>query len=226
MDTINKEPFSFSYSKLKNYETCPRRYHELDIKKAWPEEKSEQLAWGNAVHTAMAKALIDDAKLPPQFAVYQPWMDKVARTPGDLLVECKWAITADLKPTAWFSKSVWLRSVADVVKIDGQVALIVDWKTGKSANVDPVQLILTSLVAFIIFPDLLCIRSDFIWLEEDDTTTQVVYRDEIDNHWTDILPRIEKLRMAVEMDDFPPIPNRFCARWCPVRSCQFYGKKF
>lgn len=217
-------PFAFSYSKLKNFETCPRRYHELDVKKAWGEARSEQLTWGDAVHAAMAAALKEKKDLSPEFAVYQPWVDKVARTPGDLLVECRWAITQEFKPTPWFGKQVWLRSIADAVKLDDQVALIVDWKTGKSSNVDPVQLVLTALVAFIQFPKLQYVRADFVWLEEDDQTTQVIRRDEAGDHWAELLPRVERLKTAVETNNFPPLPNRFCAKWCPVKSCEYHGK--
>lgn len=217
--------FSFSYSKLKNFETCPRRHYEIDVKKAWGEPRSEQLSWGDAVHAAMACALKDSTPLSPQFAVYQPWVDKVASTAGDLLVECKWAITREFKPTAWFSKAVWLRVIADAVKMDGEVALIVDWKTGKSANVDQIQLVLTALVMFIHFPQLQCVRADFVWLEEDDKTTQVIWRQEAGDHWTDLLARVERLKDATETNNFPPKPNRFCAKWCPVKSCEFHGKK-
>ena len=163
---VAAKPFSWSYSKLKNFEVCPRRYHELDIKKAWPEEPSEILTWGNAVHKAMATALRNGTELEPEYVIYQSWIDKVNKTAGKLLVEdqCKWAITRDFKATPWFSKTAWLRTVADVVKLDDNVALVVDWKTGKSANVDDVQLTLTALLAFIHFPKLLRVRADFVWL--------------------------------------------------------------
>ena len=118
--------------------------------------------------------------LPTKFKNFQHWIDKVVRTEGELLVEdeCQWAITREMKPTAWFAKNVWLRCVADAVKLDLPAALVVDWKTGKSINGDPIQLLLTSLMMFIQFPKLKCVRSDFVWLQEDSQSTQVVYRNE------------------------------------------------
>jgi hypothetical protein len=224
MDDITRRPFAFSYSKLKSYEICPKRYYEIDIKKAWPEDRSAQLSEGEAVHEAMAEALRGTAPLPAAHSVYQPWIDKVLRTPGELLVECKWAITAEYQPTPWMSPRVWLRSVADAVKLDGDAALLLDWKTGRSANADDVQLTLSSLVMFCHFPKLKCIRSDFIWLQEDDKTTQVLYRHEAADAWAEILPRVEKLRQATIEEYFPPTPNRFCKKWCPVKTCEFWGK--
>src|SRR5436189_940518 len=149
MDAATDRPnFAWSYSKLSAYELCARRYHETQILKAWPEERSAQLDWGDAVHAAMAQALRDGTPLPTKFQIYQKWVDKVVRTEGELLIEddCRWAVNRKLQPVPWFAKDVWLRTVADAVKLDGNAALVVDWKSGKSSNVDPVQLTLTSLM--------------------------------------------------------------------------------
>jgi PD-(D/E)XK nuclease superfamily len=234
MDAIitPKKEFSWSYSKLKAFEDCPRRYHETQVKKSetggplWPEEPSQILVWGDAVHKAMAEALKTGKELPTKFRIFQQWIDKVVRTEGELLVEdeCQWAINRDMKPVAWFAKDVWLRCVADAVKLDYPAALVVDWKTGKSANCDPIQLLLTSLMAFVQFPKLQCVRSDFVWLQEDSQTTQVVYRNECADHWAELMPRVARLEHATIHENFPPMPGRFCRRWCPVRSCEYWGK--
>lgn len=224
--TVPPKPFSWSYSRLSAYELCARRYHETQVLKAWPEERSPQLDWGDAVHAAMAQALRDGTPLPTKFQIFQKWIDKVVRTEGELLIEddCRWAVNRKLQPCPWFAKDVWLRTVADAVKLDGNAALVVDWKSGKSQNSDPVQLILTSLMAFLQFPKLLCVRSDFVWLQEDHQTTQVLYRNEATDQWALIMPRVERLRQATMINNFPPKPGRLCKRWCPVESCEFNGK--
>ena len=227
MDSPLPERFPWSFSRLKGFEDCPRRYHETMVKKgAWPEERSAMLDWGDAVHKALANALRANTPLPTVFQLFQHWVDKVANTPGELLIEddCRWAITREFMPTPWFSKNVWLRVVADAVKLDSDAALVVDWKAGKSANADPIQLILTSLVMLHMFPKLEVVRSDFIWLQEDAQTTQVVYREEAADYWSDLLPRVEALQEAHRTNNFPPKPNRFCRSWCPVRSCEYWGK--
>ena len=117
-----------------------------------------------------------------------------------------------------------LTCIADAVKLDDDVALVVDFKTGKSLNVDPVQNVLVSLMMLIHFPKLKCVRSDFIWLQEDSQTTQVVFRHEASDRWAEIIPRVRRLQQATVYDSFPPIPNRFCKSWCPVKSCEYNGK--
>src|SRR5262245_57014845 len=161
MNTVAAKPMAWSFSRLKAYEDCPRRYEQTQLLKGkWPEARSSQLDWGDAVHAALANSLKNGTPLPTIFRIFQHWIDKVNRTPGELLIEedCKWAITRQFTPTPWFSDKVWLRVVADAVKLDSDVALVVDWKAGKSANADPIQLILTSLVMLILFPELQAVR--------------------------------------------------------------------
>jgi hypothetical protein len=230
MDEVLDQPqdTAWSYSRLHGFEICPRRYYENDIKKAWPKDTSPQLQWGDAVHLAMAKALKTGEPLPTIFRIFQPWIDKVNRTPGELLIEddARWAINREFVPVPWFAPSVWLRTVADAVKLDYPTALIVDWKAGKSANADPIQLVLTSLMCLLQFPEVACVRSDFVWLQEDSQTTQVLYRNEAPDAWADLLPRVKALQHATATNNFPPRPNRFCANYCNVKSCEYNGQKF
>jgi PD-(D/E)XK nuclease superfamily len=227
--TTEPKPFAWSYSKLKAYEDCPRRYYETQIAKNYTDSTFDQ-TWGNAVHAAIAQALRDGTDLPTKFHICQKWVNLVRQVEGELLVEddCQWAITRDFKPAAWFAKDVWLRCIADAVKLNFKLkyptAMVVDWKAGKSSNVDPVQLLLTSLMMLIQFPKLDRVMSLFVWLKEDHKTVQTVYRSEAADHWALLMPRIERLREATLKDHFPPQPGRFCRNWCPVKGCEFWGK--
>lgn len=223
--TAQPKPFAWSYSRLKAYEDCPLRYVETQIKKTFTDKTSDQ-TWGDMVHAALAQALRTGEPLPTKFHIYQKWVDKVAQTDGELLVEedCRWAVNRELRPVPWFAKDCWLRCIADAIKIDYPVALVVDWKAGKSANVDPIQLTLTSLMMFLQFPKLQAVRSDFVWLQEDCQTTQVLYKNEAADQWALLMPRVERLRQATMKDNFPPMPGRFCKRWCPVSSCEHHGR--
>jgi hypothetical protein len=221
-------PYVWSYSNLHTYETCPRQFHETKILKRWPEEKSEHQIFGDKVHAAMALALQSGEPLPLEYAAYQPWIDKVMRTKGELLIECKWAITKDYQPTTFFSKTAWARGVADAVKVDlnpPEIAMVVDWKTGKSINVDELQLTLMALMAFIQFPKVLRVRAVFVWLREDEETNLVIDRSEMADQWAAIVPRVNKLQQAIVEENFPPTPNRLCQKWCSVLSCEYNGRK-
>src|SRR5271165_2259665 len=126
------KPFAWSYSKLKNYEACPKRHWHVDIAKDAVEDESEALVWGNRVHSALARRVGKGDPLPLGMEKFEPWCTKVIGTPqGNIFVEQKLAIKSDFTKCSWFGDEAWYRGVADVIKVAGRVALVVDWKTGK-----------------------------------------------------------------------------------------------
>src|SRR5215204_2094093 len=88
------KPFSFSYSKLKNYDTCPQKHYAVDLVKKFKEPDNPQLVEGSQIHEAFAKHLTDGTPLPLDLSYLQGWMDKIKAMPDKKLVEQKMAITA------------------------------------------------------------------------------------------------------------------------------------
>jgi hypothetical protein len=230
--------WNWSYSKKKNYDVCPKRHYEVDIAKHFQED-SEQLTWGNEVHKSLAAAalhaksirhsgsgrdMVQAAALPETMASYQRWIDLIKNAPGTLLVERKYAITKDFQATSWFADNVWYRGICDLLMVNGSVATAIDWKTGKVAH-DSIQLMLMATCIFIHHPEINTVKTRFIWLKEDCTTPEVFHRSEIMKEWTPILPQIEAMKVASLKMDFPPKPNNYCRRYCPVTSCPFHGKQ-
>lgn len=216
------KPFSFSYSKLKNFETCPKRHYHYEIAKDVLEPEGEALQYGNAVHAALAKALMG-TPLPKHFEHLQRWVDRVNPETGTLLVEQSLAITSEFEPCEWFAKTAWFRAKTDVVKITGRVALAVDWKTGKVKD-DGAQLALMAQCVFAHHPDVQAIRTEFVWLAEDATTRADFKREDMAGVWAGLLPRVAMLRQAYERQEFPPKPGGLCRKWCSVVSCPHQGK--
>jgi len=215
--------WAWSYSKLKNYDVCPKRMYEVDVTKNFADSGGEALTYGNAVHDALAKALGKKIPLPAEMAHLQYWVDRVSRGSGELFVEQKYAITRDFKPTTYFAHDVWYRGIGDVVRVDNDLALVVDWKTGKILE-DSVQLMLMAQCLFSHFPKLKYVRSEFVWLKEDCTTPELFTRKEVADYWVELLPRVQKMEQSFQQMSFPPTPNRLCKSWCPVTSCPFHGK--
>lgn len=215
--------FAWSYSKIKGYESCPKRYFHTTIKKDVKEEESEHLTYGNAVHEALANAISGKADLPKPYAHLQDWVDKVTAGSASILVEQQLAITRELNPTEWFGKNAWFRGIADVIKISGPVAVVLDWKTGKIQE-DGVQLALMAQCVFAHHPDIQKIRTEFVWLKEDATTRADFTRADMVGVWAGLLPRVKLLEEAYTSSNFPPKPGNLCRRWCPVSSCPHHGE--
>lgn len=217
------KPFSWSYSKLKNFDTCPRRYHEVDVRKRFKEDESDTLRWGNEVHKHMAARLKDTTPLPFAFKNFEPLALRLEAVPGKLLVEQQLAITADMQPCEWFSRSAWFRSIADALVISPPVALAVDYKTGKILE-DYQQLALLSACVFAHYPLVLAIRTEAWWVREDAITRQNFKRRDMDEMWRGLWPRYEQLKNAHDTGSFPPKPGGLCKKYCPVNDCEYHGK--
>lgn len=224
--TVRNKPksFSFSYSKLKNFETCAFRYLQIDVLKAIKEEEGEALHYGNTVHAVLAKRLADKEPLPKHFAHLEKWAVRIEGDgEGKLLVEQKLAITKEFEPCEWFAKDAWYRGIADAIKIRGRVALAVDHKTGKVIE-DGSQLALMAACVFAHHPEVEKIRTEFLWIKEDATTRADFDRNNMVEVWKGILPRVSTLQHAHEANVFPKKPGGLCRKWCPVSGCEHHGK--
>lgn len=219
------KPFSFTYTKLKNYETCPKRYYEIDYAKSVKESESDQLKWGNAAHKALAKRCSENVPLPEGMEDFEKWCARVTSGGNNatILVEQKLAIDKEFNKCDWKASTAWYRGIGDVIKIVGDVALIVDWKTGKVLE-DSVQLALMAQCVFAHYPEVQRVRSEFIWLKHDATTREDFSRENMISLWNVLLPRVKQLQHAHETMTFPPKPGGLCRRHCPVQSCPHWGK--
>lgn len=231
---VAKKEFRWSYSKIKNMATCPKRHYEIDLAKNYEDGDSDgrtTLKDGNDVHDALAKALTAGARLPnlPSIggldtADLQRWADKVAATPGALLAEQKIAITRDFKPCTFFSKQAWFSGIIDVMNlVDDEVIYVRDWKTGKVLE-DPVQLMLFAVCIFVHYPKAKRVITEYVWLKEDTKTVEVFDRAEVAREFSKFLPQVDAYEKACKDQNFPPKPNGLCKKFCKVTSCVFHGK--
>jgi len=84
--------FAGSYSRLKNFETCPKRHYAYDLA-PWNDrvrdDQSEALAEGIRVHDALAKALSQKKFLPPEMQEYEYYLNRLVGGEGTIEVEKK-----------------------------------------------------------------------------------------------------------------------------------------
>lgn len=236
------KPFSWSYSKAKNFVTCPHRHDEVDLKKNFT-ETSEALTWGNQVHAHMHDAVNSGIPLPAGEEEFQKWADEMrsGKFNGDeykeswikhlahpdrkLFVEQKYAITKDFQPCSYFAGNAWYRGICDVALLDPTctVGLARDWKTGTVKH-DSRQLMLMTQCLFSHFPTLRRVKTEFVWLKDDCTTSETFDRGTIHREWPPILEIVREMEAASKTQTYPPKPSGLCRQWCPVSSCPFYKK--
>lgn len=214
--------FSWSYSKIKNWRTCPKRYYLIDVTKKYKEPEGPALKWGNDVHKAFQRRVGGGIPFPEDMAEFEEAAARLAAFDGTIMVEQQLAIREDLSPCEWFAKDAWFRSIADYLGIKGPVALAIDYKTGKIIE-DSEQLALMAECIFAHYPDVQAVRAEFWWLKDDAATKEVFYRKDRKKTWAKMLPEVNQLRAAHDATDFPANPCGLCRKHCVVTECPHNG---
>jgi hypothetical protein len=154
----------YSYSLLNNYaNVCPHQTWRRYVKKDLPYVESAAMKYGNAVHTAMEYRL-GGKPLPPEM---QQWEPIVAAFDGrGAKAEQKLGITREGKPCGFFDDGVWFRGKIDVTLMEGNTAVIADFKTGSSNYESSFELETNALLFNCLHPHLTRIAGFYIWLKE------------------------------------------------------------
>ncbi len=219
-----KKPFTWSYSRLKNFRACPKKHYHTDLIKDAKQEESEALTYGNAVHDAMAKRCQKGTPLPAPFRDFETEAARFAApVPGmQLLVEQSMGLRRDFTACGFFDPKVWLRVKVDGVKIGQQAAVAIDWKTGK-INEESEQLALTAAVVFATYPNIQKVLTEYIWLGNNARTRVIFTRPMMVDLWNHLMPELNAYEQAYLQDNFPPKPGGLCKSWCTVKACPFWG---
>lgn len=220
---------AWSYSALKTYESCPRKWAETALWKNVQEAPSEHMTHGNVVHKAFENYCMSQTRFPigmRHFENYvKPFLQRADEKGYEIMVEQKLALTHDLQPTTWFAKNVWVRSIVDFAMVGPDRAIIIDWKTGKRKD-DMDQLALMAATFFAQAEELVSIQAAFVWLQEPwpQAYSPVAYeRDDLPRLWGRFLEREERFQHSVRDNNFPEHPSGLCKNWCPVKACSYCG---
>lgn len=219
------KPFSWSYSALKNFETCERRHYEIDRAKRWKEDSSDALLWGNSFHEAMAARIGPKKKpLPITMAKYEEFALVAEKygAAGEIHVENKIAFDRAFRATEYFDNSTWFRGVIDLIIRIGDLAIMWDWKTGKVLD-DPQQLGLFATCVFSRYPEIQRCQTSYIWIGNDATSDALFTRADLPRIWADIMPRVKRMEEAYYSVSYSANPSGLCKKYCPVASCEYYG---
>lgn len=213
---------AWSYSSIKTFEQCPKKYFHLRVAKDVKDEPGEAADYGTAVHLAAEEFIRDGKPIPEKFAYIRPVVERLAALPGDKLAELKLGIRKDYSPCGFFDKDVWWRGIADLLVIDGHRAWCVDYKTGKSARyADTKQLDLLAGAVFSHFPEVTKIKSSLIYVVSGELIPKTHVITERSQYLSVFDQQIEQLDDAMENGVWNPKSGPLCG-WCPVTSCDYW----
>lgn len=208
---------SLSYSRINDYEICPRRFHHKHILRDVPYEESPAMAQGSAVHEAI-KDRLHGVPLPEGMP-YEYLVQAVEAERGDrtLLCEHQLGMKQDGQPCDFHDPDVYLRGIIDLCITDYQCAWIGDWKTGKVRE-NPTELKIHAVLLRAAFPSLSSITGNYIWLNEK-RVGQAWDLSDTNQTWD----WISTLSRHIEANGvWSPNKGPLCA-WCPVtrEQCEF-----
>ena len=214
------KPITWSYSSLALYQQCPKKYYHLKVVKDIKEPLSEAITFGNEIHKIAEEYVGKGRPIPEKYNHIEPALKVLKDMPGEKLCENKLGLTADLKPCGFFDKNVWWRGVADIIILQGDTALTVDYKTGKSSKFAELkQLEIVSLAIFKHFPEVKKVKAGLMFLFADDFIKTAYLADSQEELWGSWISDVGQLKASVENDMWNPKPNFTCRGWCPVTSC-------
>lgn len=212
---------AWSYTALKDFETCARLYEWKYVFKR-KDKETEHTLWGNRAHKSIEQTIKTGVPLIEGITKHT-WIQQLtdtAREKGAVIkTENRVALNSSFKPVEFFAKDVWVRAVLDLTIVGEQTAFIWDWKTGKPKE-DETQLQIFAGVGFKMWPQVTVINARYAWLKTGEQTRRTFTRLREFEIWEKIIPRVVRLELAVEKKEFPPRPC-FACKYCPVTTCEF-----
>lgn len=212
--------FTWSYSSLKQYQNCPKQYHEIRVLKNYKVKETEAIIYGKDVHEALELYVKEGRPLAKNYLRFKPLVDKLIAIKGDKYPEYEMALTYNREPCDFDSDRRWVRGIADLVVIDKDYAFVVDYKTGSNKYPDPKQLRLMSLMIFTHFPDVQKVKAALLFLARNSIVTEEYVRRDMDKSWAMFEQPLKRLENSYDNDTWEVNPTPLC-KWCPVKSCNF-----
>ena len=214
---------TWSYSSLKTFEQCPKKYYHLRIAKDVKDEGSKATLYGQELHKAAEDFLKKDKELSPKFKFIQETVDAIKSIPGDKHCEMKLGVKqtgAGYEPCGFFDKNVWWRGVADVVITQDTLAFSIDYKTSKNAKyADLKQLDVVAAALFTHFPQITKIKSALAFVVSNEFIHKEHFAEKRDSYFESFNPLLDRLANAEETGVWNPNTGPLC-RFCPVTTCE------
>lgn len=218
---------TWSYSSIKTFDQCPKKYYHLKIVKDVKDEGNEASIYGNEAHKAAEDHVKDGTPLPARFKFMEPTVEALKAIPGDKHCELKLGVRkvdGGYEPCGFFDKGVWWRGIADLVIDNGEKGFVVDYKTGKNAKyADTKQLDLLAGAVFLHFPNIVRLKCALIYVVSNEFVRKEHERGELDTYMGTFDGELQRLEAAEASGVWNANSGPLCG-WCPVTSCEHQRK--
>lgn len=233
-DIVWPARFGMSFTKLSMFEQCPHQFEAVHVTKQIKYTDTPESLYGQAVHNALEKYVMQHEPLPHKLRVHQPLADAIiSRTDQlyeegklkiDLFTECNWAMDATGRGCAYMDPHVWMRGKPDLGYGTRGVLHLIDWKTGKGKYPKPEQIDLLALLA-VAQPEYASysnVRGRLVFLDAGKLVERRVNVGNGEPHLELLRQYMQKsvqILKAAREDFWPKKPSPLCG-WCPRTDCE------
>lgn len=215
---------AWSYSSIKTFDQCPKKYHHLRILKDFKDEDSTATIYGKELHKAAEDFIKEGTPIPPRFSFINDTLEALKKIEGEKHCEIKLGIAkrnGKFVPCDFFAKDVWWRGIADLLIINEakQTAYLVDYKTSKNAKyADTKQLDLLAGAVFTHFPKVVEIKSALLFVVSNEMVKKKHEFMMQSSYLNSMEPELTRLEAAIKTNVWNPVSGPLC-KFCPVTSC-------
>lgn len=221
-------PITWSYSSIKTFDQCPKKYYHLRVVKDVKDEGSEATLYGNEVHKAAEEYVKNGIAIPAKFSFMQDVLDSLNKIDGEKHCEIKLGIkktSTGYEPCKFFDKDVWWRGIADLLIIQDDTAFLVDYKTSKNAKyADTKQLDIVAAAIFLHFPQIQTIKSALLFVVSKEFVPKRHDSSNRDSYLATFEPELDRLAAAQESGVWNAVSGPLCG-WCPVTVCEHHRRR-
>jgi len=217
----------WSFSKIKSFEQCPKKFYHLKVAKDYKEPETEAMLYGTAVHEAAEEYIRDGKPLPPEYDYIKAPLDSLNMKQGNKLCEYEMGLTADLEPCGFWDDDCWYRGIADLVILDeeNKTAWVIDYKTSKNTRyADKGQLELMALCVFKHFPDIETVRGGLLFVVCNELIRETYGKEQASEMWEKWLADYNRMEQAWKKDVWNAHQSGLCKRHCIVTECVHNGR--
>ncbi len=217
----------WSFSKIKSFEQCPKKFYHLKVAKDYKEPETEAMLYGTAVHLAAEEYVRDGTPLPAKYGYCKDVLDALMAKSGEKLCELEMGLTENLDPCGFRDDNVWWRGIADLVILDreAKTAWVIDYKTSKNTRyADKGQLELMALAVFKHYPEIQFVRGGLVFVVCGELVTGTYNKPDEAKLWSKWLSDYSRMEKAFEKDVWNAHQSGLCKRHCLVTECVHNGR--
>jgi hypothetical protein len=220
----------WSYSSLKTFSQCPKKFYHLKVARDVKDKPNEAALYGEQAHKAAEDYFAKGDPIPPKFSPMKAISEVLNAMPGDKFPEMKLGVKklgpGDYEPCGFNEDGVWWRGIADLIIINGQEAKLVDFKTGKNAKyADTKQLDLLAGALFVLRPEITHIKAALAFVVSEDFISKNYKAEHRDSYLGVFDEELENLATAHETGVWNAKSSGLCG-YCPVKQCEHHRERY